>query len=201
MDRVAIFIDGSNFYHALKNKFGVTSVDFEALGQKLSHSDRRLLRVYYYNAAKQQQDDPEGDQQRFFAALGKVSYLEVRLGRLERRDTGVRNLDPEKRKQAEEALGVALPDYTLVEKGVDIKVAVDMVEMARKDIYDVAVLVTGDGDFAPAVNAVKDMGKYVELAHVEGQPCQQLRVACDVEIVLTESFMKSCWLSKKPKKA
>lgn len=62
MDRVAIFIDGSNFYHALKERYHIASVDFDALAKKLSGPDRRLLRTYYYNARKERQDDPNGDQ-------------------------------------------------------------------------------------------------------------------------------------------
>jgi uncharacterized LabA/DUF88 family protein len=200
MDRVAIFIDGSNFYHALKSRFGSASVSFGLLSAKLCGADRRLLRTYYYNASKQLEDDPLGDQQRFFSALSKIPYLEVRLGRLERRYTGIGRLDPEKRKAAEGALGTALPEFTLVEKGVDVQLAVDMVEMARKNIYDVAVLITGDGDFSSAVGAVKDMGKYVELAHVEGQPCRQLQSACDIEVVLDQAFLSNCWVPIGPKK-
>ena len=45
------------------------------------------------------------------------------------------------------------------EKTVDVNLAVDMVMM--KDVYDVAVIVSGDQDHSPAVRAVKDAGKRV----------------------------------------
>ena len=45
------------------------------------------------------------------------------------------------------------------EKSVDVKLAVDMVTL--KDIYDTAILVSGDQDYVPAVQAVKDAGKRV----------------------------------------
>ena len=45
------------------------------------------------------------------------------------------------------------------EKAVDVKLAVDLVRL--KDIYDVAVIVSGDQDYVPAVDAVKDLGKRV----------------------------------------
>ena len=53
MDRVAVFVDGSNFYHALKTAFGRAGLRFDQLGLVLTNRlpDRRLLRVYYYNAA------------------------------------------------------------------------------------------------------------------------------------------------------
>ena len=45
------------------------------------------------------------------------------------------------------------------EKAVDVQLAVDLVRL--KDIYDVAIIVSGDQDYVPAVEAVKDYGKRV----------------------------------------
>ncbi|OQB93334.1 MAG: NYN domain protein [Parcubacteria group bacterium ADurb.Bin115] len=43
------------------------------------------------------------------------------------------------------------------EKAVDVKLATDLVKL--KDIYDIAIIVSGDQDYSPAVDAVKDLGK------------------------------------------
>ena len=45
------------------------------------------------------------------------------------------------------------------EKAVDVKLATDMIVL--RDIYDVAVIVSGDQDYVPAVQVVKDSGKRV----------------------------------------
>ena len=45
------------------------------------------------------------------------------------------------------------------EKTVDVNLAVDMVTL--QNIYDLAVIVSGDQDYVPATQAVKDMGKPV----------------------------------------
>lgn len=45
------------------------------------------------------------------------------------------------------------------EKAVDVKLASDMIIL--KDIYDAAVIVSGDQDYVPAVQVVKDFGKRV----------------------------------------
>lgn len=45
------------------------------------------------------------------------------------------------------------------EKAVDVKLAVDLLKL--HEIYDVAILVSGDQDYVPAVQAVKDLGKRV----------------------------------------
>jgi len=45
------------------------------------------------------------------------------------------------------------------EKAVDVKLASDMIIL--RDIYDVAVIVSGDQDYVPVVQVVKDFGKRV----------------------------------------
>ncbi len=51
MYRVCTFIDGSNFYHALKGAKLPVSVDLGKLGTELTGPDRRHIHTYYYNAA------------------------------------------------------------------------------------------------------------------------------------------------------
>jgi len=45
------------------------------------------------------------------------------------------------------------------EKAVDVKLATDLITL--RDIYDVGVIVSGDQDYVPAVQSVKDFGKTV----------------------------------------
>jgi uncharacterized LabA/DUF88 family protein len=45
------------------------------------------------------------------------------------------------------------------EKAVDVKLATDLIVL--RDIYDVAIIVSGDQDYVPAVEVVKDSGKSV----------------------------------------
>ena len=49
----------------------------------------------------------------------------------------------------------------MVEKAVDVMLAVDMVRLAERGEYDAAYLLSADGDYTPAVNAVKEGGKKV----------------------------------------
>lgn len=170
-ERVMIFIDGSNFYRCIKEQFNKTNIDFLKLAYKLCNG-RKLIRIYYYNAIVRREDDERRyrDQQRFFNKLKNVSYLEPRLGRLEKRNGAV------------------------VEKGVDVKIATDMIKGAYRNAYDTAILISGDADFFPAVEAVKDSGKHVENAFVKIGQSTQLRQTCDRFILLDESVMNDCWL-------
>lgn len=181
MTRVAIFVDGSNFYHGLKTAFGRASIDFGELARRLS-AGRELVRLYYYNAPRREADDPEKfrAQQRFFEALQRTDYVEVRLGRLEPREFRC----PE--------CGHTVRTY--VEKGVDARLAVDMLRLAYENVYGCAILVSADGDFAPAVEEVKNRGKHVENAWMRGGASYHLRRVCDRFLPIDDELLQNCWL-------
>lgn len=148
MERVMIFIDGSNFYHGLKNNLVQTQLDFGKLSALLCGSERKLIRTYYYNVPAIKEDGLERyqKQQLFFDQLHKTPYLTLVLGRLEKRPI----LD---------LLTKKIIGTTTVEKGVDVRIAVDMLRLAYQNSYDTAILVSGDGDFASVVEAAKDLGE------------------------------------------
>ncbi len=70
------------------------------------------------------------------------------------------------------------------EKGVDTQLATDMIVLA--DIYDVAIILSGDADYLPAVAAVKAKGRLVSFLDEEGDPlpggARRLRNAVDSQI-------------------
>lgn len=53
------------------------------------------------------------------------------------------------------------------EKGVDVKMALDVLQIALDDKIDIAVLITGDGDFIPLVRALMKQGKRVLLFYFD----------------------------------
>jgi uncharacterized LabA/DUF88 family protein len=53
------------------------------------------------------------------------------------------------------------------EKGVDVKMALEVLQIALDDKIDVAVLITGDGDFIPLVRALMKQGKRVLLFYFD----------------------------------
>ncbi|MCH8945267.1 MAG: NYN domain-containing protein [Proteobacteria bacterium] len=44
------------------------------------------------------------------------------------------------------------------QKGVDMQIGIDMIEVARSGFVEYIALAAGDGDFAPAVQHIQDMG-------------------------------------------
>ena len=63
-------------------------------------------------------------------------------------------------------------------KGVDVTLTTLMLSHAFRNNYDVAVLVTGDGDFGPAVREVRRGGKAVHLWFVPSV-APSLKLQCD----------------------
>jgi len=171
--KVAIFIDGSNLYHG--GKRANLRVDVQKLARKLV-GDRELVRTYYYAAPVPQEMNPavHESQARFLASFDYADYFEVKLGRIEPR-----------------------PGGRWEEKGVDAQLATDMVFFAARNLYEVAILVSGDGDFVHTVQAVKDLGKHVENAYYREGHSRELQRKCDKFIELTDDYLKNCLRPKR----
>jgi len=172
-DRVAIFIDGSNLYHALRSNFRRHDLNFTEFANKLC-GPRRLFRTYYYNVLQDPIQRPDGyrEQQEFLDTLRKTPYLEIRLG------------------------STKIAQGTAVEKGIDVMLATDLLYFAWNNFYDVAVLVSGDSDFAYALQAVKNMGKHVEVAYFESGVSKDLLDVADNRHLLNRSFFRGLWVGK-----
>ncbi len=170
--RVMVFIDGSNLYHVLDQNCSRHDVQFDKLARKLANG-RDLRRIYYYNI-RQESDRPDGrvDQDRFLHSLYDTPYVEVRLGIAKQRRDQV------------------------VEKGVDVMLATDLVVRAYQDQYDTAILVSGDGDFYPAIQAVKDRGKQVEVAAFESNISAEASRVADLHLKLTKTFFTGLWMTR-----
>jgi uncharacterized LabA/DUF88 family protein len=173
-ERVTIYIDGSNLYHLLKNEFSRTDLDFEKFCNKLL-GGRHLVRIYYYNVPLDQTKEPERykEQQKFFLGMRRLPYLEMRLGRLIYRNW---------------------PNEPPYEKGIDVKLATDMLVHGFRGNYDVIILVSGDSDFADALQAIKDQARHVEVALFgPAWTSQHLRDVADKVITLDADFLSQCW--------
>lgn len=98
--------------------------------------DRDLVGAYVFDTGL---DGGQNDKMRPFH--DKLSYQGFRVMT---RDS----YDPERKEQKE----------------IDVAMACEMVTHALQDHYDVAIVVSGDGDFVPAIQHVQSAGKMVEVA-------------------------------------
>lgn len=174
--RVMIFIDGSNLYHVLRQNIDKRDLDYKKFAEKLC-GDRELIRTYYYNIRQDSPDNPglASSQDRFLNALYETDYLEVKLGIWKQRGN------------------------TMVEKGVDVMIASDLIAHAYEDHYDTAILVSGDADFYPALQVVKDTGKQVEVAAFDSNLSSEAARFADVLIKFDRDYFNDLWMSASQK--
>lgn len=186
-NRVMIFIDGSNLYKRTKGLIPEgKQVDIEKLANKLL-GERKLERIYYYNTSTPSEDPEEQkSQQRFLEKLGWINHLQKRIGKPVPKEYTVKCPNPD--------CGTEFPFKTHIQKGVDTRMAVDMVTLAIRDAYDIAILVSGDGDLVEAVDFIREhTSKKVENSCALGRGWSiKLREASDVRIPLNKEYLKDC---------
>ncbi len=71
-------------------------------------------------------------------------------------------------------------DGRLVQKEVDVSLACEMLEHALLNHFDVAIVVSGDRDFVPAMQKVQAAGKRVEVASFKGSVNKECIKTADV---------------------
>ena len=164
MDKVIFFIDGSNLYKGIKSLglsgWKLTTVDFyNFCGSFLDASKHKLIRIYYYDAAFKIQWNKERyiAQQQFHSSLNKQQNIELKLGRLQ--GNYPKNIH---------------------EKGIDSAISVDMIKFAYNNSFDIGILLSADGDYVPAVQLCKDMGKNIWNIIPSSLKAYHLQKACDL---------------------
>jgi uncharacterized LabA/DUF88 family protein len=182
VERVIVSIDGPNFFQRCRENLGRTDVNLGAFASYLVGPARSLVRTYFYTSPLPSDADPVAiqSQQRFFGALHRIPYVEVRLGRMVQRETKC------------QACGNVMSRYQ--EKGLDMRIGIDLLVGASRDLYDTAILVSGDGDLSEAVRAVKELGKHVELAALPIGRSYELVQVSDVIKELTLADMTPLFL-------
>jgi uncharacterized LabA/DUF88 family protein len=207
--RAILFVDGSNWYHSLRrNSVGAPAeLDYARISSKLA-GPRQWIETRYYIGALNQSLDPAGyaAQRRFLDRLRDDDRrIRILLGRLEPRPQQ-NPLAAELRRwidawkgdgdSAARASLCALADaYSnlsiLKEKAVDIMLAVDLVRLAIEDRFDTAYLLSADGDFTPAVDAVRASGRTVYAASPDLG--YALRRSVNTYIHLKKAWFQDCY--------
>ncbi len=176
MKRVSIFIDGNNFYHGLKKIYGnsksLINFNFNKFANFLANK-RKIVIISYYNAPLDKTKNLEKykSQEKFFEKIKKIPNFNLVLCKLLKRKIKGTN-----------------KSYYIIKED-DIYMAVDMVEGASDDNFDVAILVSGDGDFVPAVKAVQKRGKIVENIYFKKSSSRTLKQHCNKSLELTKEIL------------
>ena len=168
-DRAVLFIDGNNWYHALRDHGVINQkrLDYARISEKLT-GPRDWLGTRYYVGRVQQRGNTRlyAEQRQFLAQLEQTDRrISTHLGRLEQRPDDnpaarellsylanlPRRIDSDVYRDLMEIAKTHERRTVTVEKAVDVMLAVDLVVMAERDEFDAAYVLSADGDFTPAV--------------------------------------------------
>jgi hypothetical protein len=174
--KVCIFIDGQNFYRSLLRWDETVRVDYDRLAawitQAVGGPSALFGGAYYYVGVSA--DAPA-------LVENFLKGLELRPGYFVKREGRVRRSG---------RCPTCNTDYEYTtEKRVDTRLVADLIHYAANNAYDAAVLVSGDDDFVPAVEAVNALGKQVWVATWSAEELStDLRVRCFGQLRLGEGL-------------
>lgn len=172
MERISVYIDGGNFYHLVIKKLGIeeNDFDFEAFaellidGRTVSESCKR----FYKGSVREKEGDPRSKelmskQTKLFTTLKKSGW-EIKTNKLR---TRVEELVVDSRvfeyKKLKKIGLETIHTERMREKGIDVKIATDLLVGAFDNKYDTAIVVSSDSDLVPAIDWVRNrMKKKIE---------------------------------------
>lgn len=169
MSRVLVQFDGSNFYNKVKKmdrQIHLSSFRYKDFCKKLV-GQKDFLAYYYVGEIKKKEGDPT-----FRLYTGQQALLR----KLRSNDINIK-------------LGYLLHSKgKYQEKGVDVQIAVDMVDFAADDMYDTCYLLSSDTDLIPAIRASQKRGKKIIYVGFEGNLSIALRRVCSETVILNRTF-------------
>ncbi|MGB5093335.1 MAG: NYN domain-containing protein [Parvibaculum sp.] len=146
--RAIIFIDGQNLFHSAKAAFGYTFPNFDPvkLAQKLcAENGWECTGIRFYTGVPDEADKPFWNH-----------FWIAKCAQMGREDVYVFTRPLRYRNKQ-----IRLPDGTTHsyldgdEKGIDVRIALDVIRLALKREYDVAVLVCRDQDFSEVAEELR----------------------------------------------
>lgn len=75
-------------------------------------------------------------------------------------------------------------DLKIFQKGVDVQLAADLVDFTHKNIFDVAVILSGDIDILESIKIAKGMGKHIILFANQSVTAEEMKKYSDFFIDL-----------------
>jgi uncharacterized LabA/DUF88 family protein len=136
MDRVEIFVDGSNFFNGLKQQFGNGHCDFQKLVARIL-AGRQLVCFNYYTGTVHPGHHAKeyAKQKAFLAGLKRLPFA-VNVYTRPLQYISAQPTSPPK------------------EKGIDARIVQDLIMGALNRRFDVAILLSGDQDFRDVIQLI-----------------------------------------------
>jgi len=201
--KYAILLDGGFVTKKLQGQLKrfPTAADVEKECQRIAQhpllANRDLLRIYFYDAspAKDKLTNPiDGSAldlsatQEFRAHMSLLDTLELTPNFAVRRGEvvahgwklGSRAFQNMMKAPRAPAAQDIVPD--LEQKGVDLRIGLDIARLALREMVDIIVVVTGDSDLVPAFRFARREGVRVYLDHMGHGVRRELKAHADIII-------------------
>lgn len=183
MNRVAFFIDGFNLYHAIddakldKYKW----FDLSKLAAAFTLSKDEIKVVYYFTAYATWMPEKHARHKIYVRAL-ESKNVKIVFGEFKQRDKTCPKCNQSYK--------------TFEEKETDVNIAIKLFQGAVLDLYDTAVIVSGDSDLVPSVEAVKETfpNKTIGVIIPIGRRAESLKQAAHFHMKMKLKHLISCQL-------
>jgi len=138
--RVEVYIHGLNLYFGMTSSFpDIKWLDVELLAKNLLKSNQTLVSVKYFTSLVNHSPQKEKRQQSYLNAL-KTTDINIIYGHYKSKPKSCKSC------------GHSWSDNE--EKMTDVNIAVHMVADAIDDLFDCAILISGDSDLVPPITLI-----------------------------------------------
>jgi uncharacterized LabA/DUF88 family protein len=146
--RAVAYIDGQNLFHAAKEAFGYSFPNYDVRALSVSvcgSNDWKLSQVRFYTGIPDSADDP-----------AKNHFWTSKLAVMGRQGVQVFSRSLRYRNRV-----FRLPDGSKhsflagEEKGIDVRIALDVIRLARQRSYDVAIIFSQDQDLSEVAEEIR----------------------------------------------
>ncbi|MFH1227150.1 MAG: NYN domain-containing protein [Planctomycetota bacterium] len=181
-NRVCFFIDGFNLYHALESNSSYHKykwLNLAALAKCFVSSRDRIVDVLYFTAYTPWNNDKLARHQLYVKAL-QFADVKVVLGAFRRVD---------------QICQLCHKTYqTFREKRTDVNIAVRLFQTAVSDIWDTAMIISGDSDLIPAIEGVKKAfpAKRIGILIPTSRRAEELKQAADFHSKIKPKHLETC---------
>jgi uncharacterized LabA/DUF88 family protein len=152
--RAITFIDGQNLYHGLREAFTSTThpnYDVMKLSQAICKQEGwQLKSVRFYSGYPSAKDDPQ------WSAFWQKKLLAISRQSVKRFTRELRY----RMRTIKLAGGGDISVLVGEEKGIDVRIAIDLIRLALDNEYDVAIIFSQDQDLSEASDEIKKISQF-----------------------------------------
>lgn len=184
MDKVIFLIDGFNLYHAIAEDTRFRKykwISLSSLAEKFITKSDKIKDIYYFTALATWSVD-KVNRHKIFIKAQELNGIKVIYGEFRKKD---------------KYCNICKRTYqTFEEKKTDVNIAINLFQLAIKDEYDKAIIISGDSDLIPSIEAVKSTfpAKKIGVIIPIGRRAELLKNTCDFYMKMKEKHLSASML-------